>query len=88
MTRTKGADGSFNLSKVSNAKVDALVESMKTEMDKTKRDAMIKEALTVTRDEVLLIPLHHQMRPWAMKKNVSMTHNSNDAPKMFYVKVN
>ncbi|MFM7254931.1 MAG: ABC transporter substrate-binding protein, partial [Betaproteobacteria bacterium] len=40
-TRTSGADGNFNLSKVSNAKVDALVESMKTEMDKAKRDALI-----------------------------------------------
>jgi peptide/nickel transport system substrate-binding protein len=88
MTRTQGADGSFNLSKVSNAKVDALTEAMKTETDKTKRDAMIKEALTITRDEVLYIPLHHQMRPWSMKKNVTMTHNSNDAPKMFYVTVN
>jgi len=88
MTRTQGADGSFNFSKVSNAKVDALVESMKTELDKTKRDAMIKEALTITRDEMLYIPLHHQTRPWAMKKNVTMTHNSNDAPKMFYVTVN
>ena len=88
MTRTQGADGSFNLSKVSNAKVDALTEAMKTETDKTKRDAMIKEALTITRDEVLYIPLHHQMRPWSMKKNVTMTHNSKDAPKMYYVTVN
>ena len=83
MTRTQGADGSFNFSKVNNAKLDSLVEAMKTEMDRNKRDAMIKEALTITRDEVLVIPLHHQMRPWAMKKNVTMTHNSNDAPKMY-----
>jgi peptide/nickel transport system substrate-binding protein len=88
MTRTQGPDGSFNFSKINNAKVDALVEAMKTELDKNKRDAMIKEALTITRDEMLYIPLHHQMRPWAMKKNVTMTHNSNDAPKMFYVTVN
>jgi len=88
MTRTQGADGSFNFSKVNNAKLDSLVEAMKTEMDKNKRDAMIKEALTIARDEVLVIPLHHQMRPWAMKKNVTMTHNSNDAPKMYYVTVN
>ena len=87
MTRTQGSDGNFNYSKVSNAKVDALVESMKTELNKKKRDAMIKTALTITRDEVLYIPLHHQMRPWAMKKNVTMTHNSNDAPKMYYVTV-
>ncbi|MBM3378760.1 MAG: ABC transporter substrate-binding protein [Betaproteobacteria bacterium] len=86
-TRTSGADGNFNLSKVSNAKVDALVESMKTEMDKAKRDALIREALTITRDDALYIPLHHQMRPWAMKKSVSIAHNSNDAPKMYYATV-
>jgi peptide/nickel transport system substrate-binding protein len=86
-TRTSGADGNFNLSKVSNSKVDALVESMKTEMDKGKRDAMIREALTITRDDALYITLHHQMRPWAMKKSVSIAHNSNDAPKMYYATV-
>ena len=88
MTRTSGPDGGFNFSKVSNTRVDALIEAMKTELDKSKRDAMIKEALTITRDEVLYIPLHHQMRPWAMKKNVTMVHDSNDAPKMRYVTVN
>ncbi len=88
MTRTQGADGSFNFSKISNARVDTLVEAMKTELDKNKRDGMIKEALTITRDEMLYIPLHHQMRPWAMKKNVTMTHDSNDAPKMKWVTVN
>ena len=88
MTRTQGPDGSFNYSKVNNAKVDALVEAMKTELDKSKRDNMIKEALTITRDEMLYIPLHHQMRPWAMKKNVTMVHDSNDAPKMKWVTVN
>jgi peptide/nickel transport system substrate-binding protein len=36
---------------------------------------------------VLTLPIHHQMRPWAMKKNVTMVHNSNDAPKMMYVAV-
>jgi len=86
-TRTSGADGNFNLSKISNPKVDALVDSMKTEMDKAKRDAMIREALSITRDDALYIPLHHQMRPWAMKKSVSIAHNSNDAPKMYYASV-
>jgi peptide/nickel transport system substrate-binding protein len=36
---------------------------MKTEMDKAKRDAMIRDALTITRDDALYITLHHQMRP-------------------------
>ncbi len=86
-TRSGGANGNFNLSKVSNARVDALVDAMGIEMDKAKRDAMIREALTITRDQALYITLHHQMRPWAMKKNVSIAHNSNDAPKMYYANV-
>jgi peptide/nickel transport system substrate-binding protein len=87
MTRTQGADGSFNFSKTSNPKADALIEAMKAEVDKTKRNKIINEALALTRDEVFYIPLHHQMRPWAMKQNVTMSHNSNDAPKMYYVTV-
>ena len=86
-TRTKGADGNFNFSGVSNARVDELVDAMGVETDKAKRDAMIREALTITRDQALLVPLHHQMRPWAMKKNVSIAHNSNDAPKMYYANI-
>ncbi|MFZ9425563.1 MAG: ABC transporter substrate-binding protein, partial [Limnohabitans sp.] len=51
------------------------------------RNRLLKEALELTRDQVLTLPIHHQMRPWAMKKNVTMVHNSNDAPKMMYVTV-
>jgi peptide/nickel transport system substrate-binding protein len=66
-TRTTGADGNFNFSKASDPTVDKLVDAMKTETDVAKRNAMIREALMRTRDEVLIMPLHHQMRPWAMK---------------------
>ena len=86
-TRVGGADGNFNLAGVSSAKVDALVDAMKSEMDKAKRDQMLRDGLAATRDEALYVPLHHQMRPWAMKKSVSIAHNSNDAPKMYYANV-
>ncbi|MEN9773293.1 MAG: Heme-binding protein precursor [Pseudomonadota bacterium] len=86
-TRSGGPDGNFNLAKVSNAQVDKLVDAMAVETDKAKRDAMIREALTITRDQALYISLHHQMRPWAMKRNVSIAHNSNDAPKMYFATV-
>ncbi len=65
-TKTTGADGNFNFGRVSDPEVDRLVDAMKSEVDQTKRNAMIREALVRTRDEVLLIPLHHQLRPWAM----------------------
>jgi len=79
-TRTTGADGNFNVSRVSDPVVDKLVDAMKTETDVAKRNAMIREALLHTRDEYLFVPLHHQLRPWAMKANVTTLHRSDDRP--------
>jgi peptide/nickel transport system substrate-binding protein len=87
-TRTTGADGNFNFGRISDPKIDALVDAMKTETDVAKRNAQIKEALVLTRDEVHSIPLHHQLRPWAMKKGVSTTHRADDRPEARFTSVN
>ncbi len=79
-TKTSGADGKGNYSRVSDAKVDALVQQMKVETDVPKRLALMQEALKRTRDEFLFIPIHHQVRPWAMKAGVTIPHSANDAP--------
>jgi peptide/nickel transport system substrate-binding protein len=86
-TRTSGADGNFNFSRVSDATVDRLTDAMKTETDTAKRDAMILEALQRIKDEVLLIPIHHQMRPWAMKAGVTTVHRSDDRPEARFTSV-
>jgi peptide/nickel transport system substrate-binding protein len=86
-TRTTGADGNFNFSKISDPVVDRLTDAMKTETDVTKRNAMIREALVRTRDEVLVIPLHHQMRPWAMKAGVTTLHRSDDRPEARFTSI-
>ena len=86
-TKTTGADGNFNFNKISDAKIDQLVDAMKSETDVAKRNAMIKEALVRTRDEHLLLPLHHQMRPWAMKAGVSTVHRSDDRPEARFTSV-
>ena len=70
-TRTSGPDGNFNFARVSDPQVDKLVDAMKTETDVAKRNAMIREALVRTRDEHLFVPLHHQLRHWAMKASVT-----------------
>ncbi|WP_425259734.1 ABC transporter substrate-binding protein [Rubrivivax sp. RP6-9] len=86
-TRTTGADGNFNFSKISDPVVDRLTDAMKSETDVTKRNAMVREALLRIKDEVLLIPLHHQMRPWAMKAGVSTVHRSDDRPEARFTTV-
>ena len=86
-TKTTGADGSFNLGRVSDAKIDALVDAIKTELDVKKRDAMLREALVATRDNFYYVPLHHQLRPWAMKRNVTAVHNAVDRHEARYTRV-
>ncbi|WP_088282941.1 ABC transporter substrate-binding protein [Ideonella sp. A 288] len=86
-TRTTGADGNFNFGRISDAKVDQLVDAMKTETDVAKRNALIREALVRTRDEHLTVPLHHQLRPWAMKKSVETVHRSDDRPSARFTSV-
>ncbi|MEX1074009.1 MAG: ABC transporter substrate-binding protein [Burkholderiales bacterium] len=86
-TKTTGADGSFNLGRISDAKLDSLVDAMKTETDVKKRDAMLREALVMTRDNYYYVPLHHQLRPWAMKKNVSTVHKADDRPESRFARI-
>jgi peptide/nickel transport system substrate-binding protein len=86
-TRTSGADGNFNYSKVSDPVIDRLTDAMKTETDVAKRNAMIREALIRVKDEALLIPVHHQVRPWAMKAGVTATYHSNDAHRVYLTSV-
>ena len=86
-TKTTGADGSFNLGRISDAKLDALIDAMKTETDVKKRDGLLREALAATRDNYYYVPLHHQLRPWAMKKNVSTVHKADDRPESRFARI-
>ena len=86
-TRSSGADGNYNFSRVSDPVLDRLVDAMKGETDVTRRNALLREALLRTRDELLVIPLHHQMRPWAMKAGVTTVHRSDDRPEARFTSV-
>ncbi len=86
-TKTTGADGNFNLGRISDPKLDAIIDASKTEVDVKKRDELLREALKMTADNAYYIPIHHQVRPWAMKKNVSTVHRSDDRPEARFTSV-
>ena len=86
-TKTTGADGSFNQGRISDAKLDAIIDAIKVTTDTKKRDAILKEALEITRDQAYYVPLHHQMRPWAMKKGVSIVYSLDDRPQARFATV-
>jgi peptide/nickel transport system substrate-binding protein len=86
-TKTTGADGSFNLGRISDPELDKIIDALKVTTDTTKRDALLKEGLQRTRDEAYYVPLHHQMRPWAMKKSVSISYSLDDRPQARFATV-
>jgi len=86
-TKTSGADGSFNIGRVSDKKLDEMIDALKVTTDVKKRDAILKEALEITRDQAYYVPLHHQMRPWAMKKAVSIAYSLDDRPQARFATV-
>ena len=78
-TKTTGADGSFNNGRVSDPKLDSIIDTLKFANEAQGRSALLREGLVRTRDQYYYVPLHHQMRPWAMKKGVSPSYDLLDA---------
>lgn len=77
-SKGQGADGSFNYGGYSNAEVDKLVDQIKTETDNDKRNAAIHKVLEIHAAEFGHIPLHDQVIPWAMRKNVNVVHRADN----------
>lgn len=70
-----------------NNEGDALAAASTTETDPKKREALVKAALQSFRDQVNIIPLHRQVIPWAMRKEVSIPHSANNWASMDWVTV-
>ena len=66
----RAATATSTSASISNPKVDALIDQVKTEIDDGKRNEMMREALQIHTDDVGHIPLHQQVIPWAMRTNV------------------
>ncbi|PJI43229.1 ABC transporter substrate-binding protein [Ferrovibrio sp.] len=83
----KTKKGLFNAGGYSNAKVDELSDKMEQETDKTKRDAMIKEATKAYLDDFGYIPLHQQFVVWAAKDNVDLVQPADNYFPLRFVKI-
>jgi peptide/nickel transport system substrate-binding protein len=90
LVRSVGAqgDGNYNVGRYSNPQMDALVERIKAEVDQKRRNELIEQALVLSHQDVSHIPLHNQVIPWAMKKNVDLYHRADNRIDMRAVKVN
>lgn len=73
-----GGDGNYNVGRYSNARMDYLVDRVKSETDIAIRNRMLTEALQLQNDTVAHIPLHNQVIPWVMKKSITTVHRSDN----------
>jgi len=76
--------GTWNATGYSNARFDELTEAMEIEIDPEKRDAMIAEAWKILREDMVYLPLHHQVISWAMKDRLEMPIIANDQAQFRY----
>jgi peptide/nickel transport system substrate-binding protein len=63
--------GAFNWSGYSNPKVDELLERAFASVDDRRREEFAREAMRAAMRDYAVIPLHHQVTTWAMKKNLA-----------------
>ncbi len=70
--------GMYNAGGYDSPKVDALISEIAKEMDPEKRQAMIKEAARIHREDVAVIPLHQQTLAWGIRKGVTVRQRADD----------
>ncbi len=72
MTPAPNGQGLFNLGSYSNKRVDELGKAIASELDQTKRNAMIAELFKIHGEEFGTLPLHQQALAWGVKKNIEL----------------
>ncbi len=79
--------GQFNLGAYCNPKVDELTLKIQAETDKTKRDAMIKEAFKLHADDIGHLPLHQQALAWGLASNVQTVQRADNYMPFRYMSI-
>ena len=70
--------GAFNWSGYSNARVDALLERAFATVDEKARETLAQDAMRTAMRDYAVIPLHHQITTWAMKKSLAYAPRTDD----------
>ncbi len=80
--------GTWNATGYSNAELDAKIASLASETDLDKRNATIADIWSTVQDDVLYLPIHHQVLNWGMTESVGTEVSPEDDPKMKFFTMN
>ncbi len=85
LVHTKGDQyGSWNGTRYSNPALDEKIVSLASNTDLDSRNADIASIWQVVQDEVLYLPIHHQVLNWGMKDGLTIEVDPEDQPKFKY----
>ncbi|MEM1045633.1 MAG: ABC transporter substrate-binding protein [Pseudomonadota bacterium] len=86
LVHTKGDKyGSWNGTRYSNPELDTKIQALASETDLEKRNGMIADIWSVVQEEVLYLPIHHQVLNWGMSDKVETIVAPDDAAKFKYI---
>jgi peptide/nickel transport system substrate-binding protein len=84
-TRTQ-REGSLNAGRYSNPKFDAYLPQIAAEIDTTKRNKLIEEAVALEREDISHVPLHQQPITWAARKGVQLSQGPDNQMRLWLVR--
>ncbi len=70
--------GSWNFGAFSNARVDELLPQIQSEIDDTKRQAMLDESAKILQDEAGYVPMYVQALLWGARKKVELVQRADN----------
>jgi peptide/nickel transport system substrate-binding protein len=87
LSSRKEGRGQNNFGGYHNVRIEEIAREARTELDETKRLALIKEALKISKEEVAYIPLHQQPVPWAVRTGVEVPQFADEYLRLWYMKI-
>jgi peptide/nickel transport system substrate-binding protein len=82
------SDGPFNATRYANARADDLIDAIETQLVTYARDAMIEEVWKTVRDDIVFVPLHHQVIVWAMRDQLELPIDPQNFPRFRLARLN
>lgn len=84
-TRSDKVDGTYNAARISDPKLDRLIDQARYENNPIKRTGLLQQALEIVKTQSYYLPLAHTMRAWVMQRSISLVVPPSERPEMRFV---
>ncbi|MCG8559767.1 MAG: ABC transporter substrate-binding protein [Hyphomicrobiales bacterium] len=81
---TRSADKGWNGTGFADPEIDKFINQIEIETDFAKRDALIGKVWQRMKDDIVYLPLHHQVIVWAMNDRIDLPIVADDGVRFIY----